>query len=253
MKKNLSDKEFFELYCASADIVFNNGDSEIAFIKDKDLNYYYASPAYLNGIRPNGSITLDYVSGKNIPLNDDSVAHKILQEFAEQDLLVQSTLKVHDFLFVSIHDQITLIRKRPIINPATSNFVGIVGNARPFMIPNLLDLIYKINGITFGLANVEQEEPLVYTLTQRQHVVLFLYLNKYSYTEIASIMVTLGQKISAGRVNDHLENLKYIFSVRSKEQLIEKAISLKYHLYIPRQLLKPGSIIMQDQIIVSDV
>ena len=47
-----------------------------------------------------------------------------------------------------------------------------------------------------------QVEPLKYKLTQRQHMVLFLYLQKYSYSEIASILATLGHKISAGRVND---------------------------------------------------
>ncbi|MBX9598821.1 MAG: hypothetical protein K2X04_09645 [Burkholderiales bacterium] len=57
------------------------------------------------------------------------------------------------------------------------------------------------------MANTEQIEPLKYKLTQRQHMVLS-YLQKYSYREIASIMATLGHKISVGRVNDHLENLK---------------------------------------------
>jgi len=65
-------------------------------------------------------------------------------------------------------------------------------------------------------------------------------------------LTTLGQKISAGRVNNHLENLKYIFAAKTKEQLIEKAISLKYHLFIPRQLLQIGSFPLEDEVLISE-
>lgn len=82
-------------------------------------------------------------------------------------------------------------------------------------------------------------------------MVLFLYLNKYSNTEIAEILTVIGYKISRTRVNDHLENLKYIFHVKTKEQLIEKAISYSYHLYIPRNLLKIGSYELADEVIIS--
>ena len=250
MKNKLLDKDFFELYCKSADIVFNNGDSEVAFIKDHDLKYCYISPAYLASLRADGVITPDYIEGNNCVLKKNEQQAKILDDFAKQDKLVQSTLKVHNFIFVSVHNEITLVRKRPIINPATGNFVGIMGTARPFLIPNLLDLIYKMNGITFGLANFEQNGLLAYKLTSRQHLVLFLYINKYSNTEIADIISLVSDKMSGSRVNDHLENLKYIFQVSKKEQLIEKAINLKYHRYIPRQLIKSGSFILEDESVV---
>lgn len=249
MKNRLSDKDFFELYCQSADIVFNNGDSEVAFIKDVDLRYRYTSSAYLANLHPQGVITLDYIQGKSSIVKDE-LQTKVLNDFAKQDELVRSTLETYNFIFVSVHSEITLIRRRPIINPATGNFVGIMGSARPFLIPNLLDLIYKMHGINFGLANLTQEQALKYKLTPRQHLVLFLYINKYSYAEIADIISLVSDKMSKSRVNDHLENLKYIFQVRSKEQLIEKAISLKYHRYVPRQLVKAGSFMLEDEVII---
>ena len=113
-------------------------------------------------------------------------------------------------------------------------------------------MLYKMNGIRLGLANSECVEPLQHDLSPRQHVILFLYLNRYSATDISSILTTLGQKISAGRVNNHLENLKYIFAAKTKEQLIEKAISLKYHLFIPRQLLQIGSFPLEDEVLISE-
>lgn len=154
-------------------------------------------------------------------------------------------------MFIDLFEHVLLLRKRPIFNPATSNFIGIYTSTRPFNLPNVLNLIYKINGVTLGMQNKKQPVQIVHKLTERQHSVLFLYLNKYSNTEIASIITTLGNKISTTRVNDHLENLKYIFQATTKDQLIEKAIALGYHLLIPRVFLKSGCYPIDDSLIIA--
>jgi len=65
-------------------------------------------------------------------------------------------------------------------------------------------------------------------------------------------MTTLGYDISKARVNVHLKNLKYIFGVKSKEQLFEAALSHKYNLFIPRQFLKHGSYPLDDELLISE-
>lgn len=240
----MNDDDFLDFYCSSADVVFNNGEDEVVFIKDKDLNFKYHSPAYLKNLAPDGSVSLDQ---ETITQIQQSIGALALQ----QDLEIKTSLQAKNFLYVDVYNRIGLIRKRPIINPSTNNFVGILGTVKPFSMPNILSLIYRMNNITHGIANKTHANQPDLNLTERQQMVLFLYLNKYSNTEISDIISSIGSKISRSRVNDHLENLKYIFQVRSKEQLIEKSISLGYHLLIPRQFLRVGSYAFDDEVIIS--
>ena len=252
--QTLSDDKFFEHYCASADIVFNNGEGEVAFIKDKDFIFRYVSNAYKKVFKPDGAVPLELIQGIKGAVEKLGVEFK--QKIKAQDELSKSSLNVYYYVSIDIYNCIMLIRKSPIINPSTGNFVGILGRVNPFQLPNILDMVYKINKVNkVDLDIVDEEAPgtLKYELTQRQHLVLFFYVNKYSHTETASILTNLGHKISAGRVKDHLEKLKYIFRVKTKEQLIEKAISLKYHLFIPRQLLQVGSFALDDAIFISEL
>ncbi|AUR52957.1 helix-turn-helix transcriptional regulator [Aquella oligotrophica] len=250
-KQNLSDADFFELYCQSADVIYNGICKEVVFIKDSDFIFRYVSNAYKDGLNPNGSIAKDLIHGANSAKQkmDTSLVNLV----DAQDELIKTSLKAQNYLYVDIYKHIGLIRKRPIINPSTNGFVGILGVVRPFMLPNVLDIIYKINSIDLEVMEDPIGEQLKYELTPRQHIVLFFYVNKYSYSEIASILTTLGHKISAGRVNDHLENLKYIFAVKTKNHLIEKAIKLKYHLFVPRELLRVGSYALDDTMIISEL
>jgi len=247
-QQNLSDEDFFANYCTLADIVYNNGEEEAVFIKDKDLVFRYVSMEYLARFFPKGSTLTDVQN--EVPQTDEE--REILEVIRVQDELVRTTMETRKYLYVDKYDHVIMTHESPIINPATGNFVGLLGMANTFILPHILDLIYKINGTIFGLTTKTQSEPLKYKLTKRQHVVLFLSLNNYSYSEIASIMTTLGLTISPGRVNAHLEKLKAIFNVLSKEQLIEKAILLKYHRFIPRDLLKNGSYDINDVMIIAD-
>lgn len=78
-------------------------------------------------------------------------------------------------------------------------------------------------------------------------MVLFLALNNYSYSEIALLLSGFGHQITPIRVNDYLEQLKFIFHVRNKNQLIEKAIGLNFHTFFPIGLFsKLGSIEVSD-------
>ena len=252
--QTLNDDEFFEHYCISADIMFNNGENEVAFIKDKNFTFRYVSKAYKEGLKPNGTISQGLIQG--IKGAADKLDAGLNQKIRTQDELSKSSLDVHYYIYIDIYNRIALIRKSPIINPSTGNFVGILGRVNSLQLPNILDVMYKINKVNkvdLDIADEEISGALKYELTQRQHLVLFFYVNKYSHTETASILTNLGHKISAGRVKDHLENLKYIFRVKTKEQLIEKAISLKYHLFIPRQLLQVGSFALDDAIFISEL
>ena len=53
--------------------------------------------------------------------------------------------------------------------------------------------------------------------------------------------IIVHHDITSIRVNDYLEQLKLIFHVRTKAQLIEKAIGLNFHVLMPCELFKEVS------------
>ena len=109
-----------------------------------------------------------------------------------------------------------------------------------------------MNGIKTELMDTFVDEEIRdYELTERQHMVLYLYLQRYSYTDISEQLTLLGYKMSRERVNDHLGNLKTIFNVKNKDDLIKKAIALGYDLRIPRKFVKLGIHEITNQILTS--
>ena len=252
METNLSDSEFLKFYCASAELIFNNAGSksEGVFIKDTNHVFCFVSKTYLAHLEHKGTVLSKDILNKKRTKTLKNKDHQRFRDEAEaQDQLIANTRESLLYLYVDSCDRIGIIRKSPIINPASNNVVGVLGYVHPFVMPNMLEFIYQINQIT--TVQTDSLPSLPYKLTQRQHMVLFLCLHKYSYTEVAMILTNLGQKMSPGRVNEHLEKLKYIFAAQSKAELLEKASNLKYHLFVPCKFLKMGSHVIANAEVVS--
>lgn len=252
---NLADDVYFKRFCEGVDIVFRSNLEEVTYVKDCDSVFRYINKGYLQLLYPNKPFIKaeDILGSTRGRIKSDKRIDDIFIDLLEEDEKVRNSESTNYFLRVDGSDRLFIVSKRAVINPATGNTVGLFCQMRNYFHPHMLNLIYKINGVEFGLANSCEAEPLKYKLTQRQHMVLFLYLFKYSYTQISSIMTNLGHKISASRVNELLENLKHIFGVTVKDQLIERALSHKYNLLIPRQFLKPGSYSLNENIVISEI
>lgn len=251
MSQSMSDNDYLEQYIAGIKFAFDHLE-DIALVKDSEFNFRYVSPAFMD------MLNFDEVVHKKDVLNQfshevkkNSRPQEMIEGFIQHDELVRDSRKGQKAIYIDKFDHILLVHKRPIINPATDNFVGVFGTMNSLFLPNVLKLIFQINKIDYGMLNDNTGISFEYELTERQHLVLFFYLHRYSAADIASILTTLNQKLSLSRVNDHLENLKYIFKVKSKEQLIEKALALNYNLFIPRELLKMGVYPLSDEIIIS--
>ncbi len=248
MNNILSDQEFFELYLKSVAITYNTLD-EVVFIKNADLKFSYVSPAYLRGYKEGGSISKEVLLGLDEPKQTKTALNK---KILNQDVEIKSNLKPAKFLYIDIYNKIGIIHKQAIINPDTNNFVGIFCHVSPLALPSVVDMVYKMNGIK-DIGRSIKVPSSKYELTQRQHEVLFLYINRYSASEVAVILSALGKKITVGRVNDILQSLKFIFWINTKEELIKKAISLKYHLLIPRSFLQVGSFLFEEELLISEI
>jgi DNA-binding CsgD family transcriptional regulator len=252
---NLADDAYFKRFCDGVDIVFRHNLGEVTYVKDCDSVFRYINKAYLYLVYPDKP----WVEAEDIlgttrgRIKTDKRIDDIFEDLLEEDEKVCNSESTNYFLRVDGSDRLFIVSKRAVINPATGNTVGLFCQMRNYFHPHMLNLIYKINGVEFGVGDSSEDQPLKYKLTQRQHMVLFLYLFKYSHTQISSIMTNLGHKISAGRVNEHLGNLKHIFGVEAKDQLIERALNCKYNQVIPREFLKVGSYSLNENLIVSRV
>lgn len=240
-----TDQEFLEHYCKSADTIFNHARGQMIYIKNQTFDIVYTSTPYQETLETHST----EADATHITTEEQE---QLKKDELTQDDIILNTRVAKNYIYVDSYRHIRHLHKRPIVNPDTQNAVGIMTYVNHFALPNILKLIYKVNNVNHGLANKIQKAPLKYELTEKQNMVLFLYVNKYSNVEISQILTTLGHKTSPSRVNDHLESLKFIFYVKTKEQLIEKAISLNYHLLVPRNFLKYGIYELLDEAVITE-
>ena len=145
----------------------------------------------------------------------------------------------------------TFTIKRQLLILKQITFVGIRGQITNLVLPHVVKTLFKMHGakgLLLGHKNGTINPLREYPLSNIQHMVLFLALNNYSYSEIAVLLSEFGHQVTPIRVNDYLEQLKLIFHVRNKTQLIEKAIGLNFHTYLPDGLFnKLSSIEISDE------
>lgn len=243
----MDDSKFFKSYVEAYNLIFKTHPTDYIYIKDKDFRYQAITENMLSLM---GAESIDSV----VNLTTSEIKHlqksfpKFIEKFNRQDVDVSKTLKRGVYLEIVPNNKILpgkdlskimVIYKSPIVNPETKNFVGIHGQMSDLLWPNVIKTIFKLRGAKGLLLNhVNNQSNLLddYPLTNIQHMVLFLCIHNYSYSEIALFLNEFGKNITPSRVNDYLEQLKLIFHVRNKTQLIEKAIGLNFHVLLPCDL-----------------
>lgn len=237
----MNDKEYFQHYKDSFSTVFSSHTEDLTYIKDDNFTYQAMTQKMLNLF---GVDALNEVIGRStedLLESFDKNGDFKKDHFAKQDNKIKEAKKRGVFLNVMLHNgvpKIFILHKTPIINPTTGNCVGIRGQIQNLLWPNMIKTLFKIHGNKGLLLNKDvKHNPFHdYPLTNMQHMVLFFCLSNYSYSEIALFMSEFGHNITPIRVNDYLEQLKLIFHVRTKNQLIEKAIGLNFHVCLPGDL-----------------
>lgn len=242
------DNEYFQEYCASSDLAFSH-TFDLFYIKDLDLRYCCISAGLMGFIGiPEKSEVLGKTCDEFIELVDSATLRELNVERDRQDRLILSKLNPKSYLEI-IPDMkymyAFVVTKTPIINPETNNCVGVRCQFTSMYSLNIIKILFKIHNITGLLINqkkLAKNSFNDYQLNSMQHMVLYLCVHKFSYSEIAAILSSIGHKISPNKVNEYIEQLKLIFRSSSKTQLIEKAIGLDFHVFLPKDLLRPCSI-----------
>lgn len=236
----MTDQQFLEQYVKAAKLLFSSSTRDMVVISNADLKVLaltYTMLDFLGIESANKIIDKKYEDITDIlPFNA-----QLIEKFAEQNKEIINTKKDKVYLeTVSSNgkSKIYLVYKRPIINPDTSNCVGIWVQFNKMYWPNIIKALFKLHGAKGLLIGKDSKaNPLkTYPLSEMQHMILYLCLSNYSYSEIAVFMNEFGYKITPIRVNDYLEQLKLIFHVRTKAQLTEKAIGLNFHTFLPSGL-----------------
>jgi hypothetical protein len=241
----MTDQEYFNQYKQAFETVFSSRTEDLVYLEDAELRYQTMTDSMLDLL---GANSLDQVrdhTPKEIALNVQGIPEpdaEQLEQFNKANMQVKKTLKRGVFLEVFPYhgaNHIFAVHKTPLVNPDTGNFVGVRGEINPLVWPNVIKTLFKMHGakgLLLGHKTGNHNPLKDYPLTNIQHMVLFLCLNNYSYSEIALLLNEFGHEITPIRVNDYLEQLKLIFHVRNKTQLIEKAIGLNFHVYLPEGL-----------------
>lgn len=254
---NAEDQIYLKQYISAFNLLYGtNAYIGISYIKDKNFNYCAASQQFIQ--------LLDVVGEEGKLIGKDDYQIPALQSYVsmvnsirKQDIQISVERKAQKFLYITPDKYAYIAQKYPIINPHTNNVIGVHGQLSKFVSPHplkylstLVDSADSIPSLTLN----EKEQVIIINkhLTERKHMILYLSIQRYSYSEVSEILTGLGYKISKERVNDHINALKYIFSVKSKEELINKAIALNYHCYIPRKLLQVGSYPLNDNLLISE-
>ncbi len=248
----MEDKEYFLNYQKAFNTIYSNSE-DCAFIKDTEYKYQAVTDNWLKFI--NASSPKDLLGKTMLEVAEffPGCSSKMIEQLRQQDIKVQTQKKRGTYLdLVNYNGQskICVHYKNPIINPDTNNCVGMRNQVTNLFLPHVVKTLFKLHGAKgLLIGHKNRENPLEhYPLSKTQHMVLFLALNNYSYSEIAILLNEFGYKVTPIRVNDYLEQLKLIFHVRNKTQLIEKAIGLNFHTFLPDGLFnKLGSIEVSDE------
>lgn len=237
------DIDYLNKYINAFDILWQSTKNLIGFIKDQNFTYLSFSDEFQ---RISHAHDFKVMIGKNdfdaiqgIKSNDS--INSMIQNARKHDELIKLNKCSRSYLYVTDDDKLYVAQKHPIINPETNNFLGVRAEMSPFLYPHILKTIYNMNGVENEILDLHVDDEISnYRLTDRQQMILYLYLQRYSCAAIAEQLTLLGYGISRERVNDYLSNLKNIFKVKNKDDLIKKAIAMSYDMRIPRKLIKQG-------------
>jgi len=243
----MDDEKYFSEYKKACDLIFTSHPTECLYIKD--INFCYQgmtnSMAALMGTKSIDDVI--NLTNADIALKLNHKCSVNIDKFNTQDASVINNKKEGAYLEVLPNtmeapkhnvSRMMLIHKKPIINPFTQSVLGIHGQISNLLWPNMIKTLFNLRGTKGLLINNSNKQKGLndYPINNIQHMVLFLCMHNYSYSEIAMFLNEFGTPIKPGRVNDHLEQLKLIFHVSTKNQLIEKAIGLNLHVMLPCNL-----------------
>lgn len=220
-------------------LTFTNS-AKMGYILDKDLGLCALSNTFIeefNLTSPNSYLNKTWQDIHQSHLNSYSID---LQTMMDEDRQILAQRQPQIFLqIVRINNsrQAYIVHRYPLLDE-DGQLLGILVELRRFVLPIIPYIIKSMKGFNV-IPTVRWSQAQ--TITERQHMVLFLYARNYSANEIAQILTIMGNKITTGRVNEHLMKLKQKFEAKDEEQLRNVALLLGSYNFIPGAWINSGS------------
>ena len=249
-KHPLTDREYMEELIV---YLYRFKSNQICSIKDTASTCVAITPVLAKML---GFNDLNKVLGTK----DEDLPCKISETadiFYKQDREVEQTKKTTQALnILEYATGMTILRavKKPIINPATNNVLGIFHHSDKFAMNNNLKTILGIHGDRFGAANLSLdviETAKEFDLTKRELEVLFCICLGLSDRKTIARFLSFVYKKDINpdtTVKDAVKNLYNKLPCNSMSMLAEYAISQGLHLRIPKSFVKEGSFAIVQEI-----
>ena len=179
--------------------------------------------------------------GKTFDAADD-VAQKVKEEiFKQEQSLLKNQTPQNSFYFYRKENQINnyFVRKRPLINPATKNSVGIMVVTTKVR-PNMQRRFIMKEFLGFSEPVLISSKPDLGTLHQQILFCLLLGINNRK--EIANTLSKItGKEISENQIKNALQALYKEFDCSSYSQLVTLTLNGQIPFQIPDQTIPPGN------------
>jgi hypothetical protein len=240
----LSDIEYFERTIID---MYRFNSNKICIIKDPNSVYAAVSPVFANMI----GCSIETALNKK----DEEIPYRNVAELAEtfykQDReVIKSKTSKHMLDVINYNTGLAILKvvKKPIINPATDNVLGVFYSATEFKVNTVLSTILSLYGSRFGQdhsgIDISPSEVLNNSnLSELEFDILYcicLGINTTgSITQLLSCIY--NSVIDDTQIDKVFKSLYEKLSCSNHLQLLEIAIANKLHLKLPRKLLPFGS------------
>lgn len=230
-----SDEYFLQQYIQNFPAFYD--ETDIAFIKNLDYVYEIATMGYAKMLLCENSIELVNKHDSELNYREDTYLLSKIRHYDDKTMIEGITSRHLVALNVKGCANIILNKCKPLRNPLTNKVIGMLSVLEPLHSLNIVKFIMKNSPQIRQTDATYFSDNAEISLTTRQKMVLFLVINFLSNSEIQIVLNASGFQLSLSRINTIFSDLKKIFRVNSKEELIEKAIRLNYHSQIPHEFL----------------
>lgn len=174
-----------------------------------------------------------------------TIPEEVRNEIYKQELKLLQEKKAQTSLYFYKKNDIIynyIVKKRPIINPATNDAVGILVNTEP-VIPNVhRKFILKE---FLGLSNNVMRTTKPNLLPIQKQVLFCLILGISSRKEIADTLSTITNNyITENQIKNALQNLYNIFNCSNSSQLVALALNNQIPFELPELTIPVGNYII---------
>lgn len=230
---NLTDHEYMTLQIWLLKNVFNN---QIASIKNNNHEFVAFTDKFATEFGANDDLLCKAAS--LLPgMNDNDY----IEIHNQEEMIIKSREFQNSMYLLKKDNKVInyIMRKHPLVNPATNNCVGILINTRRF-IPDLFRRVMLSKFIPLPKSNLETCPP---ELSEQQKQVAFcLLLGFHSRKEIATVLSTMNKsEYNETQIKNTLQALYNKFECHTPGQLLDLISAGKISIELPASIILTGN------------